>query len=366
MHRIAYGYLDPPPHPLPDQPGFRNVRKQFAALFLLFLAAGLAGKLLHSPSITLILIAAGVLLLPAVYMIVVVTDSLLSAIDPSFLLRVAFGIGWPYLLLWVLLLLIGGGSGQLQALVKHSTASLPLAMGMSGLFSMYFGLVMMALMGYVAYQHHELFGHQVRDPALEGADGKALRKLEPPDRAELLFGLGKIEEAQSDLEQRLRRQPDDLALNERYHRLLVARRDAARAAAHADFFIGRLMFAKRDEQAWRVYAEHLAQFGPLQVKDADDCVRLARQARNQRQGKQALPLLDKFAQRHPNHPAIPEAWLLSAQILAEDLHEDAKAQMIVSALLKRYPDHPVKEQAERYAATLARLAGAKQRAGAGR
>ena len=355
VHRIAHGYLMPPPHPLPDQPGFANVRKQFIAFFVLFFAAGLAGRLLHSPMLALGLLIFGIVMVPAAYMTIIVTDSLGAALNPAFLLRVTFGIGWPYLLLCVLLLLITGGSHELQAFVAHAARSPALSFAVVGLFSMYFGLVTADLMGYVAYQHHELFGHQVRDPVLVDAEGKARRKLDPPDRAELLFGLGKVEQAQADMEQRLRRNPDDLPLNERYHRLLVARRDAARAAEHADFFVGKLIAARRPEQAWRIYSEHVARFGPLQVKDAGDCVELARQARTQRQGAKALPLLDRFAQRFPDHPAIPEAWLLAAQILAEERHEDAKSQMIVAALIKRYPDHPLRQQAERYAATLSKL-----------
>jgi len=360
LHRIAHGYLEAPLQPLQDRPGLLNVLKQGLLFIILFGGAGFAAALLHSPRTAVLLLVLAVLLLPAAYITLVTSDRLIEALNPAFLIGAAFRIGWPYLLLWVLLLLISGGSGELQKLL-HSHASLPVVLAVQGFFSMYFGLSTMALMGYVAYQHYDTFGQPVRDPALQGADGQTLRRLDPPDRAQLLLARGKIEEAQGEIEQRLRREPEQLELHALYQRLLAAKRDSAAAAAHADLFIGKLIDGRRDEQAWRVYSEFVAKFGKLEVKDGRDIVRLAAQARQNKQGRLGLPLLDKFAQRFSNSPDIPQAWLLTAQILTEELREDDRSRLILAALIKRYPDHPARAQAERHLALLSRLAGTSAR-----
>ena len=360
MHRVSQGYLTAPLQPLADRPGRASLLKQLALLVVFFVAPAAVVVWLHDTQIAAGLLFLAILLLPAAYMTLITTDQLAMALNPAFLVTAAMRIGWSYLLLWGLLLLLVAGSGEVQRLLQvHS--SLTLAMAVNGLVSMYFGLVMMGLMGYVAFQHHEIFGQPVQDPTLLGADGKPLPRLKPPDRAQLLIARGKIDEAQSDLERRLRADPSQLELHALYQRLLLARQDREAAAGHADAYIGHLMAARRDAQAWQVYADFAGRFGKLEVRDAEDCVRLAAQGHQNRQGRLALPLLDKFAQRFPDHAEIPRAWLLTARILTEELHDDARGRLVLTALIKRYPEHPVRAEAERFAALLGRLAAAAPR-----
>lgn len=355
MYRLAHGYFTPPSRPLDDQPGMGFLFEMALVMFILFLGAGLAGALFDSEVMTLVLLGLGLLLLPAAVMTLVVSRDLGAAINPVHLSGIALRIGPPYLFLWFLLLLLMGGSTQAQGLFLAIDLPAPAKLGGLGLMSTYFGFVMSALMGYVAYQHHEAFGQDVAE-AEEASAGHGSKPLSPPpDRIQLLITLGKLEEAETEITTRLRADPESLDLHDRMHRLLMAKRDLAQAGPHADFYISKLIAARRDAKALEVYLNYTAKLGPLEVKDGDEVVRLVVQARTQKQGKRALALLNKFAERFPGHSAIPQAWLLSAQLLSEDFHDDAKAAMVLQALIKRFPDSPFRPEAERFAQVLARL-----------
>lgn len=87
-------------------------------------------------------------------------------------------------------------------------------------------------------------------------------------------------------------------------------------------------------------------------------MRLAEAARRRREYKEALEFLKGFDKRFPKHADIPAVYLFAAQVLAENLRQDAQARKLLEVLLARYPEHPVRPQASQLLAVLDRLAGA--------
>jgi hypothetical protein len=172
----------------------------------------------------------------------------------------------------------------------------------------------------------------------------------------MLITDGKFAEAEAELVAMSKQAPDDLTLHDRYNRLILTQDDTdGRGAKHADLYIGKLLALKQADKAYDVYRRGMARWGKLEVVDGGDAVTLARYAHQRREPKLALPLLARFAQRFPGHAAIPEAQLLSAQILSDGMGKDQMALQIVEQLRRTHPDHPLRPQMDTLHATLTRL-----------
>ena len=66
----------------------------------------------------------------------------------------------------------------------------------------------------------------------------------------------------------------------------------------------------------------------------------------------AIGAMRGFDKLNPGHSAIPEVYLLSAQIMAEDLKNTAMARKILEHVLAKHPGHHVAQEAKRYLQTL--------------
>lgn len=77
---------------------------------------------------------------------------------------------------------------------------------------------------------------------------------------------------------------------------------------------------------------------------ADEVVPLARQAMVSNQPMLALRIMQRFDQRHPGHPDIPQVILLSARIMA-GLGRKREALTLISAFHQHYAAHPLAAEA---------------------
>jgi len=335
--RIAHGWFKPPPKPLLGQPGFANVLRQGLVLLALLGEAWCALNFLHSVTLMYVVLAVGLLLVPAALMTVIVTDDLVRALNPIHLIILAVNMGWAYLPLWLLPLLMFA-AGRWLFMATEPVLPPMLAFGLYGALYSYLSFVTSSWLGYVAFQRHRLLGQRVRDASLEIAGVRSTALLAPPpDRAQLLLMKGARDEARDALYAELLRQPENIALHERYHELLKETGNIRVIAPHTDLLIGKLIDAGRVVKALQVYSAYVKTFGALDIKEGGDVVRLADQALLRRQPRVALNLLNRFAQRYPEHPETPRAWLLSARALNECTGDVEKARLMLVALQKRFP-----------------------------
>lgn len=359
LYHTALGNLDPPEFAQGGK-GHGMFWKQIVLVALLFGGAMGPGIALHSTVVLFAGAAVAFLLLPAAVMTLAVEQSLLAAINPIRLILVAVVIGWPYLLLWVMLLLLTGGEHQLLALMPAKLSPL-LQIFVYHFVSIYFSIAMFHMMGYVVYQYHEPLGFHAAREYTESAEGvREIGKLSSaqpaPDRAHMLIADGNFAEAEAELVAQLKREPDDLRLHDRYNRLLLTQDDpTGKGAAHADLYIGKLLMQAQRDKALDAYRRGVARWGGIEIKDAADTIALARFAHERNESKLALPMLGRFAQRFPGHTAIPEALLLTAQILSHGLGRDQMALQIVEQLRRVHPEHALRPQMDALHATLSRI-----------
>ena len=117
IERSAQGFLSPNDYPESLEPaGPWRPLKMFAILVVAFFVVGVVSAL--ADTLLLAALAVVALLLPASVMTLAVSDSLRQAINPARLLDMALKIGLPYLVLFVFLLILMGGSQQAFELVE--------------------------------------------------------------------------------------------------------------------------------------------------------------------------------------------------------------------------------------------------------
>ncbi len=348
LDQTAQGLLTPDQHENYDAAERVNLPyKQFAILVVVSFVLGLAesaGALVFG--VTMIF---AILALPASVMILSITQSFWAGLNPFAALGMMRMIGMPYLGLCAFLFLLSG-SQQILLMGLLPRLSNWLLLPTLNFVSMYFTLIMFNMMGYVIYQYH----HELGVPIRTVPDGK------PESDGDIgqLIGEGRIKEALEIAYEAQRLAPDDIAVNDRYHKLLVLAGRSDRMLSHGRRYLGLLLNKERGEEALALYRKLTEQDADFVPEQPAHLLRLAEVARRQRDFSQALAFIRGFDKRFPKHAEIPAVYLFAARVLCENLHQDAAARQILSGLLVNYPDHALAGEARQLLAVLDRLASA--------
>ena len=350
LEQTGRGVLTPEQHQLQADAGRDSLPyKQFAIFivlaFLLSFATA-AGGLVFG-----VVLVFSVLALPASVMILSITRSFWSGLNPLAAIGMMRVIGLPYLGLCAFLFLLSASEQMLTALLLPRLPAWLLLPAMN-FVAMYFTLIMFNMMGYVVYQYHHVLGVPVSvtagtAPASEGEEGELIGRL---------IGEGRIEEALDQAYEAQRIAPDDLAAHGRYHRLLALAGHEQRLLGHAQRYLGLLLQKGRGDEALVLYRS-------VQERDADflpeqpaHLLRLAEAARRRKEFAPALAFVKGFDKRFPRHAEIPAVYLFAARVLCENLHQDASARKILMVLLARYPEHALCAEAQQLLTVLDKLA----------
>ena len=154
------------------EPGYSVVLKQFAMLAVMIITTSFVSVQL-SPALGIPLGIFFVLVLPMSTIVLATEGSLRAALNPVILVTMVYRIGWPYLLVYLYLLMMFASSatfGQL-AFEYFGAGAAQVITSASGY---YFALVMYSLMGYMVYQYrHRLrVGSSIQDFSV-GSDASA-------------------------------------------------------------------------------------------------------------------------------------------------------------------------------------------------
>lgn len=172
--------------------------------------------------------------------------------------------------------------------------------------------------------------------------------LTPP----LTAALAEIGPAHRALRDLVLREPNNIAARLALHNRL--RQDETQVGAlrlHAEDFIDALWKAGRVDLALGI-AEECARHDTAYYPPVDQVLDLAQRAILVDKHAIALRLLKHFDVRHPAHPSIPRAFLISAQALGGMGHTQA-AQALLGALIGNFPEDAVAADAIALSARLA-------------
>jgi hypothetical protein len=231
---------------------------------------------------------------------------------------------------------------------------------LADMVSMYFTVAMYYLMGYVIYQNHDALGVDVQvDTAMAhqnlqkaGSGGKVEPELLGPDTRGLIAD-GKLDEAATRIENRLRREFDNNKLHDQYLKLLLLQGQPKAISKEVNEYVPKLMREKKAARAVEVYEAGRKAVPDLLIVDSTLVLPLATQASELRRDTTAFELLKGFDKRFPESADIPGVYMLAAKILLEKMHDYAMAQKIFQHLVRKFPQHPLAPEATR----LAELAG---------
>lgn len=320
-----------------------------------------------------------VVVIPAATMRLVITGSLRAALNPAELIGLVQRIGKPYAALagfvfcadlcrtygMAALAAAGGiGGGALGALGGAKTG-----IGFGGIalvFFMavgfwYFTYVICALIGYAMYQYADKLEITVVGPGDQSLRSKATARtvdIKARTRDALIgqmVAAGEIREAIELLSEDLRDRPNDLSLHARFHRLVVAEGSTPRIEDHTEKYMTLLVRSQNWREALDLYEEAVARRADWSPREVGNVVPLAQAALRSGKPKEAGLLIRGFDKRHPNHPDIPRAYLVGAQLMAEYANKPDEARRILNHLVKHYAGDPVAAESSRYLEVMRRM-----------
>jgi hypothetical protein len=339
----AYGYLDSSDYPAHKLNA--NDDALIKLLFVLIIQSVVLWSVLHrlGPAGHIAASAISSLIMPATTMLITLTGSVLSSLNPLTLLSVMLRIGSPYLLLYAFLFMLQVGAGTVLIVAVPwlpDVLKLPVVL----FCIMFSALIMAQMMGYVLYQNHGELGLQTRQPDLTPEEESAAAMEELDDRIQQFIDDNNFAAAVDWLRGALKDAPDDMARHERYHRLLVLANDP-RLQRHSQEYIGRLLTAQQPLEAFKVLEACWRQ-QPDWQPEVHLCLTLARLCFERGRIKDAVRLLKDFHKRYPGSTDIPEALLLQARILIEHYEKREQALPFLKALQVRYPGHSASQKAD--------------------
>jgi hypothetical protein len=356
LDRTAMGFLAPDQYVNYDDSGRAGLPyKQFGIFFVIGALLGLAeraGGLVFGAALMY-----GLLSMPAATMILTVTRSFWSALNPFAVIRMMTTIGMPYLGLCAFLFLLSASQGVLQSFLAPRVPQW-MALPTLAFVAMYFTLIMFNMMGYVLYQYHHLLGVRVRNDRLGGGAGAGSRAAGGGETASYadLIASGQIGEALDQAYEERRIDPENVAANDRYHKLLLLSERKERLQSHTRSYLALLLKKGLAAEAIKLYGATREKMPDFEPEEPAQLLRLAEAARQARDFTLALSLLNGFDKRFPKSEEIPAVYFFAAQTLCENFREDAKARQLLTKLLKHYPTHPVSDKARQLLNFLEKLA----------
>jgi hypothetical protein len=298
--------------------------------------------------------AFSLLSIPAITMLLAMTESFFTAINPLKVINIMLGMGKSYLLLYLFLLLMVGSS-RLIGFWAVNLISPSILVPFLFFINAYFTVAMFSIMGYAMYQYHEAFGYDgvaEVNLAAEGIDIKASGISQDSflNEIQILVGEGLLDEAIKRLQKRLKSTHANLIYHDKYHALLKSANKPQEMAEHTTEYINLLLGQAKVNKGLLIgiYADCLKMnpgyFYPKPAVTVD----LAKTAQELFKNQAALSLLNNFSQHYPNSEQIPYAYFIVAQLLVDYKQDETQAKKILHSLVGKYPAHELTEQIINY------------------
>ena len=349
LRQTASGKLDPPDVDIRALSGdIGPVLKQYALFIVLGLLA-VPVTLVAGPLVIayFLFVAAFV---PAMLIVLVTTRSLRKALNPNVFVRVAYRIGWAYLLMYLFLMLLLGAPAALGGTIA---GVLPqwLTVAVMHVAEFYYMFISFHLIGYVLLQYHHELGYEVSYQDLQGADLRKETRDAPSGDEERVNGLvqsGQIEEALSFLRSRFEAGGLESAeLMRKYYRLLRTKDRKNELLTAAGPYIGRLLREGQRDEAREVFLECLGMDRNF-LPDPETLFGLAELFEDSGEYKRAIGLFKTLAKTYPKDRLAVHSYFRIAMLLNERLMMPDKAGSILRSLQARYPKHALRPKIDNY------------------
>jgi tetratricopeptide (TPR) repeat protein len=295
---------------------------------------------------------------PAIIIIMVTPRT--HSISPMLYIRLIRRIGWSYLLIHLYLVLFFlAPFDAWYYIVDYLPA------GLHSFFItftlIYYIIISYHLMGYVAFQCHDVIGFQVEEDLFKEQAMKNSR-TRPPDSVRRLMKVtdslileGRYDAAITAIERTVRtEQMTDMAVSKRYYLLLKMMNRTGQMLKHGVHHLDLVVQDKQNKEkqkddALTIYSECLAE-DPAFLPTATALFAFGEWIARQGNAKEAIHHFHRLVNAYPDHPLAPKAYFRQAQLLNDRMMNRDKAADIMETLLWSYPEDDIAPQARSYLA----------------
>ncbi|MBT8491200.1 MAG: hypothetical protein KJN62_09125, partial [Deltaproteobacteria bacterium] len=316
---------------------FGIVFKQIAIYFLMGVALFICYRFL-GVAVGYLFLFLAMLLLPAMIIILAVTNSIFAAVNPFVFIRLAWRIGWPYLALYFFLTILGSAPTLIGRCVGPYVP-LPFFVFIMSFVSGYYMIVSYHLMGYVLFQYHEEAGYDIdyedEEPMNAAADGVENELI---NKINIYVKEGDIDGAISLIQRETHGEIDDMELAERYYTLLQLKQRTHEMVNFGKDYLKMLSKKNQKVRISEIYLECKAldaDFAP----EPSTLYAVAKALNETGNHEKALQIFKCFIKEDFNNPMIPNALFFIAKILNEKLNEPLTAMGILKHVIQKYPFH---------------------------
>ena len=292
------------------------------------------------------------LYVPAIIILLVTTNSLLHAVNPVVFTRLAFRIGRGYFLMYFFLFLLGSAPAILgQYIMKFLPAEL---------FELFFGfaknyytIISYHLMGYVILQYHEEVGYQVdyedfKESVVKPKEIEEDESTNMLNRVNIMIKDGKLDDAISFIKETTKTHPiTDITLSERYLNLLIMKKQKAAMLKHCITHLDLLAHENIKIKACELYAKCLAMNEEF-IPTSFALFKIGGWLNETGKTKESIRTYNRMIKAFPNDTLVPKAYYRCAQIFHDRMMDPSRAKKILSALIKKYPEHEIIPQVKNY------------------
>ena len=346
LRASADGYLEPPGAGLS---GDRSLGWKYIWLILILGVVAIIGLVKLGPVVGLILVLFIGLSLPGATMTLAMEESLASALNPLQWITIFMRVGWPYLAVAALCLVITLSEGYATQFVKNLMPPF-VAVGLIGIISNYALVMTFHLMGYLLYQYHEELGLAPEAPQLVRSATMSHPDQTLLDDAAALVRDGKPDEA-TDLVRKQVRRGALPAVHVQFRKLLRLGDNKAELLDHGRDYLMILLGQGNDQSTQERLANDRLIMDLLRECQALDpafapatagqVAQLAFKAEQLGQQQAALLLLSGFQGRFPKSQYVAQCGLLEATLLHEYKNQDEEALVFLRNLKTTVPGDPL-------------------------
>ena len=322
----------------------------FLKLIAIFIITGSLTGLMAQASPTLaqiFLIVFGNILMPAVIMLLAISKSLLSSINPLNIVSLVMRVGLPYLLLTLCLMAVSLGPEYLLPLLASFLPPIVLAASMI-IVGIYFMFVTFRMMGYTVYQYQGVLGFTSDDDEKFFLEEEEFRRKAVLAKAHVYTQEGRFEDTLKVLQEAINQDKSSLEYQELMHKLLIATNSVESVKQHAEE-LARLLIDKGFAiKAAGFFLEAENKGINILYQDSEICYQVAEALFEQSKYRSALKLLVGLHKRDPDYPGLYDAYFLAARAFIEGLQDDEKGGQLIGFIQKKFPDNPRYEEVNRY------------------
>src|SRR5262249_51036932 len=140
---------------------------------------------------------------------------------------------------------------------------------------------------------------------------------------------------------------DELRKAARTYEIALPLADKTKTLDAGRRYLGLLMKARETGKALEVFRQRVAFDANFRPERAEDVLPIAKAARAAGDPQAAVACLRGFDKIFPGDSAIPEVYVFSARLMAEDLANPAMARKILEHVMQKYPGHYVAQEAKK-------------------